>query len=210
MDGGRGGGLPVTTALQHLSDKMERVSGWLDYLDELYADLLSRKGETASTSGWDDNPRLRPCEHRLEWKRGKLCLACENTGLRPLAKGEDGIDPYALGVAAIKGGFTATSNTDETEAQRRSAASQQLTSAIEALERQSAVRDGSEAEEDSILVKLRKVSRKPRSLRRVERALNVMRETQPEQYARLSRPGETGPLLRLTLLVVGQLDPPPV
>ncbi len=199
----------MTTALQHVGQKMEKVRGWLDYLDEMYDVLLSRKSETASTSGWDDRPRLRPCEHRLEWKRGQLCLACDNTGLRPLASGEEGIDPYALGASAIRGGFTASTNLDETEAQRRSARSQKLTSALEALERQSAVRDGIEAEEDAILVKLRKVSRKPRSLRRVERALAVMRETEPDDYALVGRPEETRALLRLTLLVRGQLDPPP-
>jgi len=38
--------------------------------------------ETASEPGVDPNAKTRPCEHRPEWMRGRLCLACDNTGLR--------------------------------------------------------------------------------------------------------------------------------
>jgi hypothetical protein len=44
---------------------------------------------------------MRPCEHRLEWYWGRLCLACENTGWRKATKKElkDGLafDPYLDG-----------------------------------------------------------------------------------------------------------------
>jgi hypothetical protein len=65
-----------------------RVIAWLlDEYEELCAGLVSRASETASLSGWDESPERRPCEHRSEWRRGKLCLGCDNTGWRPLTEG---------------------------------------------------------------------------------------------------------------------------
>lgn len=170
-----------------LQRRVSRIRGWLVYRDEMYAVLLSRKSETASESGWDESPRERPCECRSEWRRGNLCLLCDNTRMRPCWHGEEGIDPYALGVKAVKGGFTAKSAGDESVAQKRSASMERLNTELQALERDEAIRDGREAPEDSMLVKIREVSKKPRSLVKIEKTLHRMRADEPVLFSTLPR-----------------------
>lgn len=192
-------------------DRMKNIRDWLLYSEEQYDVLVSRQSETASTVGWDDKPRTRPCECRVEWRIGKLCLACDNTGMRRCAFGEEGIDPYALGTKALRGGFTAASSQDESEAQRRSAAMQLLNSKLGILERAAAVQSGKEAPEDTLMRKLRIIGNKPDTLRRIERALKILRDgdrshrAEREDYDSLPH-GRLG-LLRLSLLIPGKIKP---
>jgi hypothetical protein len=66
----------------------------------------------ARHGSWDDAPKKRPCECRAQWQRGRLCLACNNTGWRRIADGEHGTDPYAHNVSAV--GFSPVARTSYT------------------------------------------------------------------------------------------------
>jgi hypothetical protein len=84
------------TEAERIKSRAEKIESWFDYLDGLYGDLMSRPEETSSLAGWNDAPKTRPCECRIQWQRGRLCLACDNSGWRKLAVGEIGVDPYSV------------------------------------------------------------------------------------------------------------------
>jgi hypothetical protein len=126
--------------------RIRKLRAWFAYLDDVYADVLSRPSEFASPSGFDPEPDVRPCEHHANWKRGKLCLACDNTGWRPLTRREReeaaGIDPYS---AQTSKGITIVR--DESPASRRARASERIDADIAVLTRNERIRRGSELPE---------------------------------------------------------------
>lgn len=195
---------------------MQKIEDWIFWEADRAANLIARKEETAAESGWDPAPRTRPCEHRVEWMRGKLCLGCNNTNYRRLTPKErdenQGIDPYALDVKAIKGGFTALSNDDESAAQRRSAHMAQLTRVINQIERTTALREGREGELNQAMKDMLKLSFVPAPLRKIHAALFRMHEEKPWLYKGLvlwGKPISQLALLQLSFWVPGQIRPAP-
>lgn len=169
--------------------RVAKVAAWIDVLEEsareLELELLSRRSETASEAGVDPDPRLRPCEHRAEWRRGRLCLACDNTGLRPATKGERAedmaFDPYLLNPPRERYGVTR----DQSDSARRARDLEQLSVAIETLERNARIREGTETHEGP-LATVRMMDglehRLGRDGRKVARALDFLRRSYPLQY----------------------------
>jgi hypothetical protein len=88
-----------------MSNRERKIHYLLLALSEIYDDnagdpqLSQIRG--VRRGGWDDAPQKRPCECRVQWQRGHLCLACDNTGWRSTADGEHGTDPYAHDVNAV-------------------------------------------------------------------------------------------------------------
>lgn len=131
--------------------RAEKVRAWIKVIEEAARDLelevLSRHSETASETGTDPEPRLRPCEHRPEWRRGRLCLACDNTNLRTATEQEraEGLsyDPYLIDPPrdnyAVK--------RDQSDSSRRARDIAQLDASIESLERAARLRDGQDVSE---------------------------------------------------------------
>lgn len=202
--------VPYVSEEQRIADRIKKIELWLSFLDEAYEDLLSRPEETASLSGFhvrsetDPGPRVRPCECRSIWIRHKLCLACDNSGWRPAAEGEEGIDPYSAQVPK-----RASVLLIESDATKKLAQLARLDASIASLERNGLVRDGIEAPEDRELRAYRIVTGRKehyRSLRRVLRGLRKLLMVVPDA---LSRPRRM--LARaLVHLVEGRLAPPPV
>lgn len=190
---------------------MSKILDWLLWANERVADLISRKAETSSESGWDPSPSVRPCEHRLEWMREKLCLGCDNTGFRPLtAKERDegsGIDPYSLDVPAVKGGWSVSTNTEESAAQKRSAWLALLNEAIARMERDAAMREGRGVRLDTATRDILKLSVVPPTLQKIEKALLRLRTEKEHLYWKL--PNDQEALFQLSLWVPGQIRPAP-
>lgn len=188
-----------STREDELTDRAQKILSWIVYLDEVYSGLLSRPAETASLPGFDPEPQTRPCEHRAPWRRGKLCLACDNSGWRPLTARERdegaGTDPYSVDVPAVK------PPEDDKELGRR-----RLDHILDGLERDARVRDGSEALEDRELRNYRLVANKSRSLVAIEKGLRRMRAEWPAVYEML--PAESA-LLVLARLTPGRIRRPP-
>lgn len=143
-----------------LQRRAERITGWLLLFEEMYGNLVSRSEETASVPGFDDTPRRRPCEHRRQWMRGQLCLACENTGWRPCARGEEGVDPYATDV---KRGVVIVESTSR----RKAREAQHIDNIIAGLERDARLREGAEVREGPMDRFVRVVGRKDGTLKRI-------------------------------------------
>jgi hypothetical protein len=147
--------------------RVERVTAWLNLIEdaarELELEVLSRSAETASEAGTDPDPRLRPCEHRPAWMRGRLCLACDNTGLRPATRQEreEGLayDPYILNPPRT--GFAV--RRDESAAAKRTRDGERIDALIASLQRDARIRAGVEVREGPLRV-LRAVERITRSL----------------------------------------------
>jgi hypothetical protein len=188
---------------ERLRRRAERISAWLEVYNEAYEELISRPEETASITGFDHAPHSKPCEHRLAWMMGNLCLACDNTGWRPLAKGEVGVDPYA---ADISGGVTVVR--DESPAVQQAREAERLTASIAALERNARIRAGLEVREDRDLRNVRIVSRRPRILRKIGHGLEVLRTRHPGLYAQVPHRTQAA-MLALAMLVPGRIDPLP-
>lgn len=191
-----------------LDNRVAKIEGWLDRLNEDFEALLSRAHETSGEAGFDPAPRLRPCEHRREWMRGRLCLACDNTGLRRATEKERiegrAYDPYSLNLPKTTTGV----RVDASDAARRSRDIARLDASIASLQRDARIRAGAEVVEDPILRALRLVARRPPALRKIERALGHMREVYPDIYVGLySRKKRS--LQALALLVPGRIEPPP-
>lgn len=171
-----------------ICERADKLAHWIRLLDEAYEDVLSRLEETASVSGLRtaeaenprDRPKTRPCEHRAVWYRGKLCLACDNTGWRPCAKGEDGLDPYA---AQVSGGVTFVR--DESEGVARARELRRIDSELENLKRDVRIRSGVEAREDRSMRSYRLVQRKGRTVTRILRGLEYLRSYKPWLYEEL-------------------------
>lgn len=152
------------------AQRVENVAAWLDVIAqsarELELEVLSRQSETASEAGTDPDPRLRPCEHRTEWMRGRLCLACDNTGLRRATPQEraDGLayDPYLLNPPQRD---TYNVARDESPSARRARDAERLDAIIASLRRDARLRSGDEVREGSLRA-VRIVSRFDRNLGR--------------------------------------------
>jgi hypothetical protein len=181
------------SADEKLAKKAEKVQAWLELLfdpekallleSEVYADLISRREETSSLSGFhtpslsDPGPRTRPCECRPPWLRGRLCLACENTGWRRLAPGEEGIDPYSAQVPK-RSSFLLV----EADSTKKAAAQARMDNEIDALRRLERIREGFEAMENRDLrdVRILDTRRYIPMLRRLEAALKALVAARPE------------------------------
>lgn len=188
-------------------NRMNKIEHWIEWGFDRVADLISRKAETASLSGFDGDSRQIPCNHPIVWRRSKLCLLCSNTGWRPLADGEEGIDPYTLDVRQTKGGFTAKSAGDESMAQKRAARLKQLDHAIDRIQHTTDLREGRIGQLDAMMSNVDRISRPPHSFTKLSKALALMRETRPDYYARLPHPIA---LLWLSQHIPGRINEAPV
>jgi hypothetical protein len=198
---------PAVDEEQRFAIRAEKIEKWLecsgDLENQVYGDLLSRREETASLSGWNHQPKTRPCECRIQWLRGRLCLACDNTGWRPCAPGEEGIDPYSAQVE--KRGSWLLNESDST---KRAAAQHRMDNEIDMLERFARIRQGFEGLESRELRAVRIVSgtRYLPMIRQIEQALKILLIYRPNV---LSSPRRA--LARaLAHLVEGRLYWPPV
>lgn len=166
---------PAIDEEQRLVARAEKIEQWLEYSGDLenqvYGDLLSRPEETASLSGWNDQAKTRPCECRIQWLRGRLCLACDNTGWRPCAPGEEGIDPYSAQVPK-RGSFLLI----ESDATKKVAAQQRMDAQIDMLARFERIRHGYEGMESRELRAMRIVEsrRLVCTLRKIEEAIKLL------------------------------------
>lgn len=188
---------------EDVMNRAEKIRGWLDVLDSMYDDLLSRPEETASASGFDPDPRTKPCEHRRVWMREKLCLACDNTGWRPLTRQEReeglGVDPYG---AQISSGVTVVR--DESQSARRAREARRLDASIASLERMARIRAGLDAQEGREARTFRVVSRKHRTLDKILTGLYVLRDQHRDLYEDARGAGAVA----LALIVPGRIERP--
>src|SRR5580700_5503832 len=183
---------------------MEKISEWLEW--DIERHLLSRVEETSSTAGFDDRSTLRPCECRLDWRIGKLCLMCDNTRLRQCsASDERRVDPYALGVNATKGGWTAKSAEDESEAQRRSAAMALLDKELATLLYNEGLRQGKVAQLQGVERLADRMSHKPETLVRIHRGVLRLFASAPTLASTL--PNGNAALYVLSVIVPGRIKP---
>ena len=171
-----------------LENRVSKIEGWLVALENVYAELLSRPSESPAPPGFDAKPRTRPCEHRPVWRRGNLCLACDNTGWRPLAAGEEGIDPYA---ADIQVRYAVV----ESEGSRQARLAGYLDAKIEALRRHQRIRLGVEVPEGRELA----------AVRRAEGRLGQFGRRLARELRR--RPGASP--AELAMAIPGRIPPPP-
>jgi hypothetical protein len=189
--------------LAHLHGRIEKIRDWWNLMDEGYADLLSRN-ELATVSGPDPDPQTKLCEHRKVWMVGKLCLASDNTGWRPLTEGERaegaGMDPY---LSQLSSGITIVK--DEGREARQIREGKRMDAALTVLERNAEIRAGRETPEDRELRNLRIVSRRPRTLRKIAYAIHLLRVEHPVLYERLP---STPSLAALAILIPGKIDRP--
>ncbi len=153
-----------------VNEKADIIQEWLEWIEEQYADLLSRASETGSLSGFDDLPTTRPCEHRVAWRKGKLCLACDNTGWRPATRKEreDGLarDPYSFELPKSQVKVT------QSDSARRAQEASRLDSIIATLDRNAKVREGRDVLEDKDVRQFRIVCHRPAQAKLVIAALH--------------------------------------
>jgi hypothetical protein len=193
-----------------LENRYRNIEDWLAWGEERYTDLISRATETAGSAGWDSEPRQRPCECRIEWRRGSLCLQCDNTRFRRCDKDDPrAVDLYALGVSAVKGGFSAASAGDESTAQKHAASIARISSILASLERTRLQREGVEAEPDKSMRELISLvgdtlDRAPRQYRVITRAVHDLNARYPRLGAQL--PGRVG-IIALSVLIPGKITP---
>ena len=193
------------TESERLKKREEHIRNWLIYVHDLYADLVSRPSEQASVSGFDAEPSVKPCEHRLPWRRGKLCLACDNTGWRKLTHREkvdnEGIDPYA---AEVSRGITIVK--DESAASVKQRHDKRIDAILLSLESAEKVQSGEEAKETTESRNFRIVAEKHASLRKILASIEQLKSDHPMLYWRMS--GEQ--LVRLLARIVpGRIRPTP-
>jgi hypothetical protein len=153
-------------------DKIEErasvVRDWLVWLQEMYAETISRQEEMrGSESGFDPQPHRIACRHPRKAKKGKLCMACDNTGWREATAQEKNegmaLDPYAGDLPKKRTAMILSDELSET---------QLLDATIANLDRLVRVRDGEDILEDRALMQYRIVSQKPPSAVRVISAMN--------------------------------------
>lgn len=193
------------------AQRVENVAAWLDVIAqsarELELEVLSRQSETASEAGTDPDPRLRPCEHRTEWMRGRLCLACDNTGLRPATRQErnEGLafDPYLLD----RPRSVVTVKRDESQAARRARDGERLDAIIASLQRDARLRAGVEVREGA-LRSVRVIASMERGLGRTGRKILSVLESLPEDVRRAAIRGDERALSILAALVPGRVRTP--
>ena len=197
--------MPVVSPSQ--AARMKKIQDWLEWEESRYHELISRATETASASGFDREHLVRPCECRLSWQLGRLCLVCDNTRLRQCSPGEEGFDPYELNVRAIRGGWTAQSANDESVAQKRAAAMAILEHQLWALIQAERQRAGKEAPLAAVERLADRMSHKPASLAKIHRARQRLQVTAPTLAHSLPRSPIA--LYVLSRVVPGRIDPPP-
>lgn len=184
-----------------LAQRVAKIRAWLAYAHEIYADLLSRQ-EGEGLAGFDTEPRQKPCEHRKEWRRGRLCLACDNTGWRALTEKERkegaGIDPYS---AQLAGGFTVVR--PESEGSRKAREARRVEAILAELERRERVRQGLEADEDPAMRSLRVVVTRKRGMEKILRAYEWLKSERPSLYA-----DPEMRLLAIAMIVPGRVHQP--
>ncbi len=171
-----------------IEGRVEKIEGWLLFLDRVYGELISRPEETPAPPGFDAGPRTRPCEHRPAWRRGNLCLGCDNTGWRGLARGEEGLDPYR---ADITTRFAVV----ESSSSRAARLGAYLDDKIEKLRRDTRIRLGVEVPEGRDLA----------AIRRVEHAMGDF----GRRLARELRARPSASPYELALAIPGRIPPPP-
>lgn len=154
---------------------------------------MSRQEGVAEGEGFDPDPDMRPCEHRRQWMRGRLCLGCDNTGWRRRVADEEGVDPYSVG---IQGSVTREVPV-VLEGHR-------LDAVIEQLERLEGVRAGTELVEDRLTRQLRLFGRRDKTATNILTTLERVRSVLPE-FRACSEEG----LKLLALLVPGRISTPP-
>lgn len=188
-----------------IENRVAKIRGWLDHLEAMYDDLLSRPSETASLSGFDSDPRRVPCEHRLAWMRERLCLACDNSGWRPATKWERdeglAIDPYATDVSS---GFTVVRH--ESDSARRARDSRRMDAVISGLRRDERIRANLDAPETRESRWLARVGHKGRMLNKILVALEAIRDRYPEVYMNAN---EEETLRLIAQIIPGKIDNPP-
>jgi hypothetical protein len=167
---------------ERLVRRAEKIESWFDYLDGLYGNLLSRPAETSSLSGWNDAPRTKPCECRPQWQRGRLCLACDNQGWRPIADGEVGIDPYSAQVPKRASFLLVESVID-----RKYKSRWQRDFQLSVLERNALIRGGLELAEGQEARVFRTVSAKSATLTKILWGLALLFHFDAEAVRRASR-----------------------
>jgi hypothetical protein len=171
-----------------LENRVSKIEDWLAFLERVYAELLSRPSESPAPPGFDAGPRTRPCEHRPVWRRGRLCLACDNTGWRPIAAGEEGIDPYTTD---IKTRYAVV----ESDSSRKARLGAYLDDKIEALRRSRRIQLGIEVPEGRELA----------AIRRAEGQLGQFGRRLAKEMRR--RPGADA--RELAVAIPGRIPPPP-
>lgn len=192
----------------HTLNRMRKIQNWIEWYEDRYAVLISRASETAGESGWDSFPRVRPCECKLEWRRGNLCLVCDNSRLRACAKGDDrAVDPYALGVPQIKGGWSVMSSGDESAASKRAANIATISREIAKLKATTRQREGRETEElDASIRDYLKIHKVPLELKLVMRAVLRLEDVSPALAHTLPTGGQA--LYLLSRMVPGRIQGP--
>jgi len=189
---------------ERLAQRADKIADWLIWIDEVYANLISRRSETGSIAGFDDKPRSRPCEHRRAWMRGNLCLACENTNWRPLTIQEReeglGIDPYAADLHRDRVVVV------ESTSRRKAREAAHIDNIIDTCKRYERVRAGLEVLESPEAGQLRRIGAKSHPLDLIIAAINDLRDRHPELYQWLS----FDKLCRLLARIVsGRIPPAP-
>jgi hypothetical protein len=142
---------------------------------------------------------------------------CDNSRWRPVLRyydrtltppawvREEGIDPYALGVPQVKGGWTAASATDESWAAQHAVAMARLRDELRGLLAAERVRTGQEALLSGVERKVETLlEHEPPTLLRIMRAVGELRARHPLIADEL--PNGQRPLLALALMVHGRLD----
>lgn len=193
------------------AQRVENVRAWLSVIEEsareLELEVLSRPSETASETGVDPDPRLRPCEHRTEWVWGRLCLACDNTGFRRATDQEkrEGLayDLYLLDPPRE----TYAVRRDESESARRARDAERLDTIIASLQRDARLRAGAEVREEA-LRGVRIVERLDRQLGRTGRKVLAALESFAPTVRRLVLERDEKALTLLAATIPGRIRAP--
>lgn len=169
---------------EKIAQRADRLELWWPLLNEPYDNLISRSEYPTAQGGQDKHPHSKPCEHRLAWRVGKLCLGCDNTGWRRLTKAEraneQGIDPYLTNISS---GITIIR--DESPTSRRVRESKTRDAQLAALQRDARIRAGVEAEEDRMMRNYRMVENKRRTVVRITKGVEILRLVRPSLYEQL-------------------------
>lgn len=189
--------------------RMDKIRDWLIWMDERYSSLISRASETDASSGWDDSPRVRPCECKKEWFHEGLCLVCDNKRLRSCDKNDErAIDPYALGVSQTKGGFTARSAGDESAAQKSAGNIAKIDAALARLEVTAKQRSGAEAVPDAAMRDYLRIKDVPKELSKILDGVRALQISHSRLASTLPDGGNA--LHLLAVIVPGRLKGPNV
>ena len=173
---------------QHIQNRMKKIEDWLVWEQERYEELLSRSESAQAPSGFAE-PRCEECKRVT-----KSCKTCD----RPKSV----LDPYALDVPQVKGGWSVQSANDESLAQKRSAGLAKIDQALLAIERDVAIREGREAVPDASMRLFIAAQHVPHTLRKIQHAIAKL---DPSLRDRL--PHGQAALFTLACTVSGSVDP---